>query len=143
MAIIKSHRKVLTVKIKSVLEKALIVTGEQAVGFVRPIVPIKTGNLRSSITFATIGFKSDAESVDGFVAKSSDLVETPTEAGHLFIGTNVEYAAHQEFGTNRKGNNETRKGNRLVRRSFLRLGVLSHRKDLGSTFAKTIKGLLK
>jgi len=143
MAIIKSHRKVLTVKIKSVLEKALIVTGEQAVGFVRPLVPVDTGNLRSSITFATVGFKSNAESVDGFAAKSSDLVDRPKELGHLFVGTNVEYAPHLEFGTNRKGNNETRKGNLLVRRSFLRLGVITHRHELAKTFGDVIRGLLR
>ena len=143
MAIKKSNRKVVNTRIKSVLEDALIVIGHQAVGFVRPLVPVDTGNLRSSITFATVGFKSAAESVDGFTANSSDLVETPNEPSHLFIGTNVEYAAHQEFGTNRKGNNQTRQGNRLKRRSFLRLGVLKHRKELGSTFAKTMKGLLK
>ena len=164
MAIIKSNRKVLTVKIESVLEKALIVTGEQAVGFVRPLVPVDTGNLRSSITFATVGFRSDPEKVTAKsisdtggakisrktsarnvsgIASPEDLVDRPQQSGHLFVGTNVEYAPHVEFGTNRKGNNETRKGNRLVRRSFLRLGVITHRHELAKTFGDVIRGLLR
>lgn len=143
MAIKKSNVKIVKQRVMTALEKSLIVMGASAVTFVRPLVPIDTGNLRSSITFATVGFKSDPETVEGTVAKASDLVTKPMKSGQLFVGTNVEYAPHQEFGTNRKGNNETRHGNRLKRRSFLRLGVFTHRTELAKVFNDTMRGLLK
>ena len=79
MAIIKSYRKQLIAKYRTKRDQALVVVGKQAVGFVKPLVPVDTGNLRASI------------------------ISEPGETGHITIGTNVHYAPHVEFGTVKMG----------------------------------------
>lgn len=143
MAVFKTHRLAVVAKLRSNVDKALLITGKQAVGFIRPLVPVKTGNLRSSITYATKEVRSEAVAVNGFTAAEKGLVERPDRKNVLYVGTNVEYAAHIEFGTNRRGNLETRQGNLLKRKSFLRLGVFTHRSELRHTFATAMVGLIK
>lgn len=58
-------------------------------------VPVDTGRLKCSITYATV---TDRDSVRG-PAKSGDAVSRPRDKHTAHVGTNVEYAAHVEYGT--------------------------------------------
>lgn len=60
--------------LKNAVERGLMAIGETAVGYAQDLVPVDTGHLRGSITYA----------VDG---------------DDCYIGTNVEYAPYVEFGT--------------------------------------------
>ncbi len=129
MAIIKSYRKQLIAKYRTKRDQALVVVGKQAVGFVKPLVPVDTGNLRSSITFATSKVKAKPTSENGFTASLDVAVEQPDD-GHVVIGTNVHYAPHKEYGTTK-----------MAATPFLRPGILNNKQILATTFAKMMKGL--
>ena len=65
-------------EIISALERAFTVIGLEASGYASALSPVDTGRLRSSLTFK----------VDG-------------NSKGVTIGTNVEYAPYQEFGTSK------------------------------------------
>ncbi len=138
MAIIKSYRKQLIAKYRTKRDQALVVVGRQAVGFVKPLVPVDSGFLRSSITFATSKVKAKPTSEAGKKGKNIGktitatldvVVEQPGD-GHVVIGTNVHYAPHKEYGTTK-----------MAATPFLRPGVLTNKQILATTFAKMMKGL--
>ena len=148
MPIIKSYRKQLVAKFRTRRDQALVIVGRQAVGFVKPLVPVDSGFLRSSITFATAevpasptreagasSVKRKGKTVAGkhagktITATLNDVVKQPS-AGHVVIGTNVHYAPHIEYGTVK-----------IKRQPFLRPGVLNNKQILANTFAKAFKGL--
>jgi len=58
-------------------------------------VPVKSGRLRGSITYAT----SKRRSRTRRPAKSRDGVSRPRGENTAYVGTNVEYAQHVEYGT--------------------------------------------
>ena len=60
--------------LENAVERGLMACGEAAVGYAQDLVPVDTGRLRGSITYA----------VDG---------------DDCYIGTNVEYAIYVEMGT--------------------------------------------
>lgn len=60
--------------LENAVKRGLMACGETAVGYAQELVPVDTGNLRGSISYA----------VDG---------------DDCYIGTNVEYAPYIEFGT--------------------------------------------
>lgn len=60
--------------LQNAVERGLMAIGEQAVGYAQDLVPVDTGHLRGSITYAV-------------------------EGDDCYIGTNVEYASYIEFGT--------------------------------------------
>ena len=59
------------------------------------LAPILTGRLRGSITYAT-PFDRDQPR---HPAKSEDAVSVPTDEWMMHVGTNVDYAEYQEYGT--------------------------------------------
>jgi len=81
-------------KLQAEVEMRLEILGVDAVSAANNLCPYDKGRLRGSITYAT---KNKASSVSGS-AKSGDEVEKPSKNGVVRIGTNVEYAAIQEFG---------------------------------------------
>lgn len=60
--------------LENAVERGLMAIGETAVGYAQDLVPVDTGHLRGSITYAV-------------------------EGDDCYIGTNVEYAPYIEFGT--------------------------------------------
>ncbi len=60
------------------------------------LAPVKTGRLKASITYAT---KTDRSLVEA-EASPGDAVSTPRRKYRVYVGTNVEYAPHVEYGTN-------------------------------------------
>ena len=76
--ITENHIKETKEEITNKIERALTSVGLQAENDVRNVTPVDTGNLRNSITSRV---KMDENAV--------------------YIGTNVEYAPHQELGTSK------------------------------------------
>ena len=68
-----NSRETIEAMINSV-DRGLRVCGEKAVGYAKDLVPIRTGDLKNSITYKV-------------------------ESDECYIGTNVEYAPYVEFGT--------------------------------------------
>lgn len=135
-----SNRTKILTKMNFANEGALIITGVQAVGFIKPLVPVDSGYLRSSITFATNTEQAKPTAELGEKGKNvgkavrallQDCVEQP-EAGHVVIGTNVEYAEHVEFGTVKHP----------APRSFLRAGIYPNKQILGRTYSRAFKALV-
>jgi len=150
---------------KDANEKALLVMGAYGAGVCKQLAPVDTGLLKSSITYAT-ALELGRPTQEGRVtAKDKHMISQPSEHYRLKIGTAVDYAPHVEYGTKAHfppvkslvgwakrvlGNPRlafvvaraiSKKGTK--RQSFLRLGVLSHRKELGQIYSKAMKGLLK
>lgn len=80
--------------------------GEDAAGTAADFAPVDTGRLKSSI--------------------SSAVVEEELAA---YIGTNVEYAIYQEFGTSRG----------VVGKHFLQFGVVAHQPEYKSLLEQYLK----
>lgn len=76
---------------KDKVEQAWAALGETAAARAADVAPVDTGRLKNSISWAT-------EHYDGGRDADSKPLETP-EAGACYIGTNVEYAQYQEYGT--------------------------------------------
>ena len=76
--ITENHIKEIQEEITNKIESALTSVGLQAENDVRNVTPVDTGNLRNSITSRV---KMDENAV--------------------YVGTNVEYAPHQELGTSK------------------------------------------
>ena len=126
------HGEKIKGKMRRAIPKALMITGAQAVTLVKELVPVDTGLLKSSITFATSKGREKPTVEKGITADEKDLIEKPDDKLSLKIGTAVEYAPHVEYGTVK-----------MKRQSFLRNGILSNRNTLGRLFAKAMRGLLR
>ena len=75
---VTSHVKEVIEAKNDAIARALEAIGIQAEGDVAELAPVDTGRLRDSITH-----------------------ETHAEEESVYVGTNVEYAAYQEYGTSR------------------------------------------
>lgn len=75
---VTSHVKEVIEAKNDAIARALEAIGIQAEGDVANLAPVDTGRLRDSITH-----------------------ETHAEEESVYVGTNVEYAAYQEYGTSR------------------------------------------
>ena len=75
-------------KYKQRTEDALNVLGAHIVGMVEP--PVRTGNLKSSITYATATTQGSP--------KTGQPLSNPDKPLTLKVGTNVEYAPRVEYG---------------------------------------------
>lgn len=85
---VKDNTDLAKEQLSKAIEVALTAIGQQAVNHSARVCPVDTGRLRASI--------------DSKVAKSEKAV---------YIGTNVEYAAPQEYGTSKiKGKHYLRHG---------------------------------
>lgn len=82
-----------------VIEEALTEAGVIIEGAAISRVPSPgrtgTGRTKGSLTYATKKQHSNAKSP----ASNADRVSTPTDKWTLYVGTNVEYAQHLEYGT--------------------------------------------
>jgi len=79
---------------KSITKLAIAIEGQAVL-----LSPWKEGRLRDSITYSIEGQTSDTKGK----AQAGDGVHTSLEPLTAVIGTNVEYAPYQEFGTSRQG----------------------------------------
>lgn len=89
--------------------RALKKCGLMAEGYAKKLQQPDTGLLRNSITHALSGqptaissYKAEKPDKSGKVQKGSYSGSAPSDSGSemsVYIGTNVEYAAHVELGT--------------------------------------------
>lgn len=94
--------------VKIAISRALWAMGATAEGHAKNgNVPVDTGLLRNSITFAVGGsapntthYKADKPDKSG-VIRSGSYVGMEPKGNHVSIGSNVEYAAAQELGSSR------------------------------------------
>lgn len=90
---ITDHSAEAIAAMKEKVEQAWAGVGETAAARAADVAPVDTGRLKNSISWAT-------EHYDGGRDADSTPLERP-EPNKCYIGTNVEYAAYQEFGTSR------------------------------------------
>lgn len=77
-------------------ELALQAVGAEAVTYAFKDAPVDSGRLRNSIAWAT---KAKTDGAKGNPAKAENYTPNGTpEDDSVYIGTNVEYAAKQEYG---------------------------------------------
>jgi len=74
---------------KTILAVAIDIQGQAMLN-----VPIKTGRLAGSITYATQKHKGRTRTP----ATAKDKVSVPTDEWTAYVGSNVEYAQHVEYG---------------------------------------------
>ena len=77
--------------IKMSAVEAAIVVERQAIA----LCPIDSGRLKGSITIEGMGESTAIEAP----AIASDKITGPNDENEIYVGTNVDYAAYQEFGT--------------------------------------------
>lgn len=80
-----------------VIEKALTEVGVTAVGYVSMLVPVETGRLKNSITFATKGYSGYTHNYKDDNGNAYSQRIGKVKDASVNIGTNVEYAAAVEF----------------------------------------------
>ena len=80
------------------IEQALVKAGIRVSGTAISITPVETGRLKGSITYQT---KRTGSRVSGS-AQPGDGVSKPQDDNVCHVGTNVEYAIYQEYGTSRQ-----------------------------------------
>lgn len=84
-------------EMKRKVELALRAIGEHAEGYAKEQCPVDTGRLRNSITYVTQQHHSTPQPHPNAMPYDSIAYSFPPE-GYVVIGTNVEYAAAQEYG---------------------------------------------
>lgn len=87
------HSAEVIAAMKEKVEQAWAGVGETAAARSADVAPVDTGRLKNSISWAT-------EHYDNGRDDDSTPLERP-EPNACYIGTNVEYAAYQEYGTSR------------------------------------------
>ena len=85
--------------IGDVTDRFLTILGIEIEAKAVDYAPVDTGRLKGSITYATTKDHDDVRSP----AESDDHVSTPNEPYTLHVGSNVEYAARQEYGLGIEG----------------------------------------
>jgi len=88
--IVKDYSKEVLAAMERASEAALVACAIDVEGQAALLTPVDTGRLRGSITYRT---------VHGGSAKGKDGVQSTPPPGVAYVGTNVDYAAHVEFGT--------------------------------------------
>lgn len=77
---------------------ALAQIGMLAEGYAKKDCPVDTGRLRNSITWATSAQYGQYSYKDDNGNQFSDASKKPDDDTAVYIGTNVVYAARQEYG---------------------------------------------
>lgn len=113
---IVDHSEEVIAEMKRKLEAGLAALGETAAARAADVAPVDTGRLKNSISWAT-------KDQNGGRDEDSTPLANP-EDNEVYIGTNVEYAAYQEYGTS-KG---------IVGKHFLQYGANSTFGDYAKTF---------
>ena len=86
-----SHKDEVMDRTDFAIEKAMIQCGLKLERYAKELCPVDTGRLRNSINFATHGTQG--------TGAGTDKPHGSPNKGMVCVGTNVEYAAYQEFGT--------------------------------------------
>lgn len=97
---LESHADEVVSKLEDAVYLALDAIGAQAAGYVFGLAPADTGRLRNSIAWATK--KTEGKSYnyrDDKGGSYTDQIGSGCPDYTVVIGTNVEYAVYQEFGT--------------------------------------------
>ena len=88
------------------IDVALEAVGLQAEGYAKLKAPVDTGRLRNSITHVTDknsgqakSFTYETDAGDGTKITITDTTILTADKNQVVIGSNVEYAAYQEYGT--------------------------------------------
>lgn len=92
--------------------------GEDAAGTAADRAPVDTGRLKNSLNWAT-------QTNHG----NGDLPLATPEAKTVYIGTNVEYAIHQEFGTSRG----------IAGKHFIQFGATAHAQEYKDLLEQYLK----
>jgi len=92
------------------------------------LCPVDTGRLRGSITYRTY----NSQDAPNPPAKADDGTNARPKKFEGYVGTNVEYAAHIEYGTKRS-----------AAQSFLRKAADTSRDDLSNIFTAQFRKMLK
>ena len=113
---IVDHSPEVIEEMKRKLEAGMAALGETAAARAADVAPVDTGRLKNSISWATKNQNGGRD------ADSTPL--TNPEDNSVYIGTNVEYAKYQEYGTS-KG---------ITGKHFLQYGANSTFGDYAKTF---------
>ena len=92
---VTSHKKEVLSEFERKVILALAQLGMLAEGYAKKDCPVDTGRLRNSITYATA--KERSYGATPATADDTKLMSKPEEDA-VYIGTNVVYAARQEYG---------------------------------------------
>lgn len=90
---VTSRRAEVEAELDEGIKKALTMIGQQAMGYASMTVPVQTGRLRGSISYATEEAYGNA---GAHKAEDSAMHANPS-SGQVVIGTNVVYAPVIEF----------------------------------------------
>lgn len=107
------------------VKRALTACGIVLEGTAIALCPVKTGRLKGSITYAVQNKQSHTKSP----AVSGDKINRPTDQYTLYVGTNVDYAQHVEYGTRRP----------TPAQPFMRPALDYGKKDVEKIFQREIK----
>lgn len=119
-----SHKDEVITQTDLAVEKALFTVGLQAEKYAKGFAPVDTGRLRNSINFATHNFA-------GSGGGGSKPHGNPNK-GLVCIGTNVEYAPYQEFGTKYQSGTK-----------FLRPAIENHISEYKSIMDEIMSDMMK
>lgn len=117
---IVDHSQEFIEEMKRKLEAGMAALGETAAARAADVAPVDTGRLKNSISWAT------KDQNGGRDADSTPLANPEDNA--VYIGTNVEYAAYQEYGTS-KG---------ITGKHFLQYGANVTFGDYARTFIENV-----
>jgi len=95
----------------------------------RALAAVKTGRLKGSITYQTEHFGGSPKSP----ATGADVIDKPTDEHTCYVGTNVSYAQHMEYGTDRN----------ITGQPYLRPAVDIAKKSAGAAAALEIRKAMK
>lgn len=127
---IEYHSEEAIAEMKEKVEAWLLACGEDAAAVAAEFCPVDTGRLKNSISAATTNMQSSVNDYGGDYAKPEEYaVQATPEEGAVYIGTNVEYAPYQEFGTS-KG---------IPGKHFLQFGVSAHPKEYQALLEQYLK----
>ena len=110
--------------IQRAAKRALSKIGVIVSGYAISLCPVQTGRLRGSITYAMTSKQSAVRSP----ATAKDKIRKPSRYDELYLGTNVEYAQHIEYGTRHAG-----------AQPFLRPAIDHNKRAIKEIFAKELK----
>ena len=110
------------------VKRALVEIGVRLEGIAVSHCPVDSGRLKGSLTYATQREKDNTRSP----ARSGDGVSKPNDKYTLYVGTNVAYSQHVEYGTKR-----------MAAQPYLRPALDEGRKQASDLFKMEIKAQLR
>ena len=119
-----SHKDEVITLTDLAVEKALYTVGLEVEKYAKALAPVDTGRLRNSINFATHDFAG--------TGAGTDKPHGNPDKGLVCIGTNVEYAPYQEFGTKYQTGTK-----------FLRPAVENHMNEYQEIFKSVMGEMIK